>query len=174
LSYQTLYAELAYLSQEVPIFTGTIEQNVAFGLSEYTEASLQQALQRSACDFVDQAGMQGLQTKVGEVGKKLSGGQKQRIALSRIFIRDPSIIILDEATSALDNVTEAKVQNALDALSEETEHRTMIIVAHRLTTVQNADQIVVIDQGKVTDCGTHDELLTRSRIYQELNKTFAV
>lgn len=173
LSYETLYAELAYLSQEVPIFTGTIEQNVAFGLSEYTESALLQALQRSSCDFIEQAGMQGLQTKVGEVGKKLSGGQKQRIALSRIFIRNPSIIILDEATSALDNVTEAKVQDALDALSNEIDHRTIIIVAHRLTTVQNADQIVVIDQGEVSDCGTHAELLVRSQIYQDLNKTFA-
>lgn len=173
LSLVTLYAQLAYLSQEVPIFTGTVEQNVAFGLSNYSASALQYALQRSSCDFVDQVGMHGLQTKVGEVGKKLSGGQKQRIALSRIFIRDPSIIILDEATSALDNVTEARVQDALDALSQESEHRTMIIVAHRLTTVQDADQIVVVDQGKVVDVGTHEALLTRCRIYQELNKTFA-
>lgn len=172
LSLESLYSQLAYLSQEVPIFTGTVEQNVAFGLSDYSETELHQALQRSSCDFVNQPGMHGLQTKVGEVGKKLSGGQKQRIALSRIFIRNPSVIILDEATSALDNVTEAKVQDALDELSHEAENRTMIIIAHRLTTVQNADQIVVIDEGRVIDIGTHAELLTRCHIYQELNKTF--
>lgn len=172
-SLQSLYKEISYLSQEVPIFTGTVEENVAYGMSEYSEADVLNALKKASAEFVH-IDEEGIRTMIGEMGKKLSGGERQRIALARIFMRNPSIVILDEATSALDTVTEATVHGMFEELSKLDGGKTMIIIAHRLSTVRNADQIVVLEKGVVLDIGTHDELLTRCEVYQKLNATFVV
>ena len=110
----------------------------------------------------------GLDAQVGEHGDKLSGGQKQRICIARALIRNPRILIMDEATSALDSVTEAKIQHAFDKLAA---GRTTLIIAHRLSTIRNADRIISISDGVITECGTHDELLRKGGIYAELYKT---
>ena len=107
----------------------------------------------------------GFETYVGERGTKLSGGQKQRVSIARIFLKDPKILILDEATSALDTVTEERIQESFDRLSE---GRTSLIIAHRLTTIKNADRIVVIEDGTVMEEGTHEELIEKGGIYADL------
>lgn len=110
----------------------------------------------------------GLEDKADAYPSQLSGGQKQRIAIARIFLKNPPILILDEATSALDSVTEAKIQHAFDKLAA---GRTTLIIAHRLSTIRNADRIISISDGVITECGTHDELLRKGGIYAELYKT---
>ena len=110
----------------------------------------------------------GFDTYVGERGTLLSGGQKQRVAIARIFLKNPPILILDEATSALDSVTEAKIQRAFDNLSV---GRTTLIIAHRLSTIRAAHRIISIADGRITECGTHDELLQKGGIYADLFNT---
>ena len=172
LSFASLYGQISYLTQEVPIFTGTISDNVAYGLDDYKIADIDRALISSSAHFVSRL-KDGLGTKVGEMGKKLSGGERQRIAIARLFMRNPSVIILDEATSALDNITEAEVHRTFEELGKLNGGKTMIVIAHRLSTVQNADQIVVMDDGRVLDAGTHEELLSRCEFYRELNTTLS-
>ena len=110
----------------------------------------------------------GFQTYVGERGTLLSGGQKQRVAIARIFLMDPAILILDEATSALDSVTEAKIQRAFDNLSR---GRTTLIIAHRLSTIRSANRIISISDGRITEAGTHEELLQKGGVYADLYNT---
>ena len=110
----------------------------------------------------------GFQTYVGERGTLLSGGQKQRVAIARIFLMNPSILILDEATSALDSVTESKIQRAFDNLSK---GRTTLIIAHRLSTIRSASRIVSISDGRITEIGTHQELLKKGGVYADLYRT---
>ena len=110
----------------------------------------------------------GFETYVGERGTLLSGGQKQRVAIARIFLKNPPILILDEATSALDSVTEAKIQSAFDTLAQ---GRTTLIIAHRLSTIRSAGRIISIADGVITECGTHEELLSTGGIYAQLYKT---
>ena len=107
----------------------------------------------------------GYDTEIGERGIKLSGGQKQRISIARVFLKNPAILILDEATSALDNTTEVLIQRALDELCK---GRTTLVVAHRLSTIRNADTIAVVTDGKITEKGTHDELMAKGGTYKEL------
>ena len=107
----------------------------------------------------------GYDTEIGERGVKLSGGQKQRLSIARVFLKDPPILILDEATSALDNTTEIYIQQSLDELCR---GRTTLVVAHRLSTIKNADEIAVISNGRVTEQGTHDELMAKNGVYAEL------
>jgi ATP-binding cassette subfamily B protein len=156
---------LSIVPQESILFEGTIRENVAYGLPHADEAAVRQALRNAnALEFTEGLPM-GLDTVVGERGARLSGGQKQRIAIARALIRDPRVLILDEATSALDNRSEALVQQALARLVE---GRTVFVVAHRLSTIQGADRIVVIDGGRIAEVGTHQDLLARGGVYAGL------
>jgi ATP-binding cassette subfamily B protein len=155
---------LSVVPQESILFEGTIRENVTYGLAQggEDETALREALHAAnAMEFVDRL-PDGLDTVVGQRGARLSGGQKQRLAIARALIRDPRILVLDEATSALDNRSEALIQ---DALSRLVAGRTVFVVAHRLSTIQNADRIVVMEQGRIIEAGSHQELLARGGAY---------
>ena len=146
---------MAIVPQEVLLFGGTIRENILYGKPHATEAEvIKAAKQSNAWDFVSSF-PEGLETIVGERGIKLSGGQRQRIAIARAILRDPAILLLDEATSSLDAESEKVVQDALNKLME---GRTSIIIAHRLATIREVDCIYVLDEGKIVEQGTHDEL----------------
>lgn len=153
---ESLRDNIAVVFQDNFLFSGTILDNITLGVKNYSEEQLQQALKNACLDeFV--AGLEkGLDTNIGERGILLSGGQKQRVAIARAFMKNAPIVILDEATSALDNKSEAIVQQAIDNLMLD---RTVLVIAHRLSTVQNADRIVVINQGRIVEQGSHEELL---------------
>ena len=160
-----LREKIAVVAQDVFLFSGSVRDNIAYGSPTKSEAELIQAAKRANIhDFVMTL-PNGYDTEVGERGVKLSGGQKQRIAIARAFLKNPPILILDEATSALDNMTEMQVQAALTELSF---GRTTLVVAHRLSTVKNADRILVITDGEVTENGTHEELVAYGGLYAEL------
>ena len=138
------------------LFSGTIRDNILIGRPDASEQDLQTAIKNAHLEDFIATLKDGLDTELGERGLTLSGGQRQRVAIARAFIRNASIVILDEATSALDNKSEAVVQKALDNLMK---NRTVFVIAHRLSTVVNADQIVVINEGHIVEQGTHAELL---------------
>jgi subfamily B ATP-binding cassette protein MsbA len=165
--YQTkcLRSQMAVVAQENLLLAGTVRSNILYGKPDATPEQVEQAC-RLACawDFV-QALPKGLDTEIGERGVKLSGGQKQRLAIARALLRDPRILILDEATSALDSVSERSFQQALENLRTD---RTTLVIAHRLSTVKNADLLLVFDQGKVVERGTHEELLAQGGAYAKL------
>ena len=158
----SLRAAIGIVQQDVYLFNGTIRDNIAYGRPGASQAEVERAAQRASIhDFV--VGLEnGYDTLVGERGARLSGGQKQRIAIARVFLRDPRILILDEATSALDNESERAVQRSLEELSA---GRTTLVIAHRLSTIRTADVIAVVDEGRVVEQGTHDELLARGGTY---------
>jgi ATP-binding cassette, subfamily B, bacterial len=161
-------SNMAIVPQEVLLFGGTIRENILYGKPDATENELMEAARQSnAWEFISQF-PEGLETIVGERGIKLSGGQRQRIAIARAILRNPSILILDEATSSLDAESEKVVQDALNVLMK---GRTSIIIAHRLATIRDVDQIFVLDGGKIVEQGTHDELsLLPKGIYNGLAK----
>ncbi|KIF78315.1 ABC transporter [Streptomyces sp. 150FB] len=154
---------LSVVPQESILFEGSIRENVTYGLEGGADdTALRRALEAAnATEFIDRL-PDGIDTVVGQRGARLSGGQKQRLAIARALIRDPRILVLDEATSALDNKSEGLIQ---DALSRLVEGRTVFVVAHRLSTIQNADRIVVMDQGRIIEAGNHHELLARGGAY---------
>lgn len=156
LSMRRYRQSLAIVLQNNILFSGTIRENITYGLPHISEEKLQQAIWMANLQDVIDSLPDGLDTSVGEHGGRLSGGQRQRIAIARALVRDPKIIILDEATSALDNVSERHVQQAMEQLMQ---GRTTFIVAHRLSTVKNADRIVVMKKGRIVESGTYDELL---------------
>jgi len=152
------------VSQEVILFNDTIEQNIAYGVEGGVvhEQVIAAAKLANAHSFIAEK-PDGYDTVVGDRGMQLSGGQRQRLAIARAMMRNPELLIFDEATSALDNESEHVVQDAIDnALSD----RTALVVAHRLSTVKNADRIIVMDKGRVAESGTHEELLKKDGLYK--------
>lgn len=150
--------------QESVLFRGTIRENVAYGIDDVTDQMVTSALANANANFVF-ALPRGWDSTVGDRGAQLSGGQRQRLAIARALIRDPQVLILDEATAALDPESEAQVRDALHRLSE---NRTTLIVAHRLSTIRKADRIVVLDDGAITESGSHEELVALGRVYARL------
>ena len=156
---------MGIVTQETILFDETIEFNITYGISVSTEEDLiASAKAANAYDFI-QDQPNGFQTVIGEKGVKLSGGQRQRIAIARAIYKNPPFLILDEATSALDTKSERLVQNALDNLMKK---RTVLVIAHRLSTVKNADQIIVMDAGKIVQKGTHQDLIQNDGLYNRL------
>ena len=155
---ESLRKNIAIVFQDNFLFSGTIRDNVKVGRPDATDEEIRQALDLAyLTEFVNSL-KNGLDTFIGERGILLSGGQKQRIAIARAFIKNAPVIILDEATSALDNKSEATVQKAIDNLMKD---RTVFVIAHRLSTVRNANKIVVINQGEIVEIGTHEELMNK-------------
>lgn len=158
---------ISVVPQNSILFSGTIRENITYGMETYSEEDLQKAIKDADVDEFLSELPDGIDTMIGENGGKLSGGQKQRITIARALIRNPRILILDEATSALDNLSEKHVQNAI---SKSVRGRTTFIVAHRLSTIRNADRIVVMEDGVCVECGTYDELMAKKGKFYELKK----
>jgi ABC-type multidrug transport system fused ATPase/permease subunit len=155
----TLRALIAYVPQDVHLFSGTIRENIRYGKKEASNDEIMNAAERSYCmNFIEKL-PDGMDTLVGEKGLQLSGGQRQRIAIARAFLKNPLVLILDEATSALDAESESQVQEAMKEIMKD---RTSVIIAHRLSTIRFADNIAVMQNGKVIEQGTHDELIAKS------------
>ena len=153
---KSLRNNMAIVFQDNFLFSGTIKQNILLGKHNATDAEIEQALKMAYLDEFVSTLKDGLNTQIGERGMLLSGGQKQRVAIARAFLKNAPIVILDEATSALDNKSEAIVQKAIDNLMQ---NKTVFVIAHRLSTIQNADRIAVINEGQLTELGTHEELM---------------
>lgn len=163
----SLRSNIGIVQQEVFLFTGTIKENILYGKSNATDEELIKAAKMANIHEFIESLPDGYDTYIGERGVKLSGGQKQRISIARVFLKNPSILILDEATSALDNVTEKIIQESLEKLCQ---GRTTIVVAHRLSTIKNAHEIVVMGKSGIIEKGSHDELIEFGGEYSELHK----
>ena len=162
---ESLRAQIGIVLQETTLFSGTIRDNIAYGRSDATmDEVIAAATAASAHDFI-MTFPEGYDTPVGERGSTLSGGQKQRVAIARALLLDPRILILDDSTSSVDLATEARIQQALDTLMR---NRTSVVIAQRISTVLNADQILVLDKGQIVARGTHKELIEDSPIYAEI------
>ena len=158
-------AAIGLVPQDVVLFNDTLAYNIAYGRPDATEAEIVKAASLARLDALIAGAPMGLQTKVGERGLKLSGGERQRVGIARAILKDPPILVLDEATSSLDSVTEAEVREALEDAAR---GRTTLVVAHRLSTVADADEIVVLREGVVAERGTHSDLLAQGGVYSEL------
>jgi subfamily B ATP-binding cassette protein MsbA len=161
----SLRAQLGIVTQETLLFHDTVSHNIAYGLSNAdSDAVVAAARAAHAHDFIVRL-PRGYDTVIGERGTRLSGGERQRLAIARALLRDPAILLLDEATSALDTESERLVQEALERLMRD---RTVVVIAHRLSTVQHADRIVVLQEGQVAAMGSHAELMTAGGAYRRL------
>ena len=165
LTQSSLRRNIGIIQQDVFMFAGTVRENIRYGRPDATDEEVVQAAVRAEIHKEIMEMPDGYDTYIGERGVMLSGGQKQRISIARVFLKNPKILILDEATSALDTITEQKIQQSLDELSE---GRTTIIIAHRLSTVKNADVIAVIEGESITEMGSHEELMKKNGAYAEL------
>ncbi|WP_134680332.1 ABC transporter ATP-binding protein [Paracoccus ravus] len=162
----SLRRQIGLVSQDVFLFGGTLRENIAYGRLGATDAEIMRAAEQAQLGPMIASLPEGLDTVVGERGVMLSGGQKQRVAIARAFLKNPPILILDEATSALDSQTEREIQTALDALAV---GRTTLVIAHRLGTIRHADRIVVMQEGKVVETGTHAALVSQDGVYARLS-----
>jgi ATP-binding cassette subfamily B protein len=162
---KSLRSAIGYVSQDVFLFHGTVRENLAFGRPGATDAEIEEAARLAEAHGFITGLADGYDTVVGERGQKLSGGQRQRLSIARAILRDPAILVLDEATSAVDNETEAAIQRSLAQVAR---GRTVVVIAHRLSTVRDADRIWVLENGTVSEAGTHDELADANGLYAAL------
>lgn len=156
---------IAVVTQQSILFTGTLRENITYGLEHITEEQVENAIKGANLEELVKSLPEGLDTKINEHGSNLSGGQKQRISIARAFIRNPDILILDEATSALDSVSEKKIQDSIEKLVE---GRTTLVVAHRFSTIRNADKIAVIGNGGILEYGNYEELMEQHGKFYEM------
>lgn len=162
----SLRRHIGIVQQDVFLFSGTVKENIAYGNLNATDEEIWKAAERASLAEVIRSMPEGMDTVIGERGVKLSGGQKQRLSIARMFLKNPPILILDEATSALDTETEAAIQQALTELSQ---GRTTLVIAHRLTTIRNADRIMVVNEHGIAEEGMHQELIAAGGIYSRLH-----
>ena len=165
LTLESLRKNIGIVQQDVYLFNASIKDNILYGRLDATDEEVIEAAKRANIHDYIMSLPKGYDSMVGERGVRLSGGQKQRLSIARVFLKNPPILILDEATSALDNTTEILIQEALDELCV---GRTTLVVAHRLSTIKNADEIAVIADGRIAEQGTHEELLAKNGIYSGL------
>src|SRR3984885_10308901 len=151
--------------QDTVLFNDTIRYNIRYGRWEASDAEVEEAAGSAQIDAFIRLSPKGYETEVGERGLKLSGGEKQRVAIARTILKGPPILVLDEATSALDSHTEKEIQDALDRVSR---NRTTLMIAHRLSTIVFADEIIVLDQGVISERGTHQQLLVKGGLYASM------
>ncbi|CAH1197603.1 Putative multidrug export ATP-binding/permease protein [Paenibacillus plantiphilus] len=164
---ESLRKHIGIVQQDVFLFSGTVRENIAYGNLDATEAEIWEAARKASLEELIRKLPDGIDTIVGERGVKLSGGQKQRMSIARMFLKNPPILILDEATSALDTATEAAIQQSLSELSV---GRTTLVIAHRLTTIRNADRIVVVNEDGIAEQGGHRELIASGGVYSRLHE----
>jgi len=168
LAQDSLRAAVGYVTQDAHMFHDTIRANLRYARPDATEAELWEALAAAQLKTLVESLPDGLDTVVGERGYRLSGGERQRLAIARLLLKAPPIVVLDEATAHLDSESEVAVQQALDMAMQ---GRTSVVIAHRLSTVRNADLIIVVDQGRIVQRGRHEELLVEGGLYAELYRT---
>jgi ABC-type multidrug transport system fused ATPase/permease subunit len=164
-SLRSLRRQIGAVTQETVLFRGTIASNIAYGTPGASRAQVEDAAKRAHAHAFIMQQPDGYDTVVGDQGLTLSGGQRQRISIARALLRNPAILIMDEATSMVDSESEAQIAAAISEFARE---RTCLVVAHRLSTVQTADRIVVMDAGRIVDVGRHEELLGRCGLYRDL------
>jgi len=161
----SLRASIGMVPQDTVLFNDTIRYNIRYGRWDASDAEVEQAAQLAQIDGFIRMSPKGYETQVGERGLKLSGGEKQRVAIARTILKAPPILVLDEATSALDSHTEHEIQEALERVSR---NRTSLVIAHRLSTIVGADEIIVLDQGRIAERGTHSQLLAMGGLYASM------